>query len=154
MKSRARFAIDVAEAVAEEVGADRTAIRLSPGLTMWGIDEGAEGPDLYRHLVAELDKRGLAYLHVIHGGDGQLMGDIRRLWKRALIINRGGRPREQIGSDVASGLADLEAFGQLILANPDFVKRLKTGAPLDEPNRASFFGGAAQGYTDYPPMPA
>jgi N-ethylmaleimide reductase len=149
IKNRARFAIDVARAIAEEIGADRTAIRLSPGLTMWGIDEGAEGPALYRHLVAELDKLGLAYLHVIHTGDEQLMADIRGLWKQALVVNRPGRSRDQIGADVASGLADLEAYGQMVLANPDFVKRLQTGAPMSEPDRATFFGGAARGYTDY-----
>ena len=154
IKNRARFAIEVARAVAEEIGADRTAIRLSPGLAMWGIDEGAEGPALYRHLVPELDKLGLAYLHVINKGDEQLMADIRGLWRRALIVNRGGRSRDQIGDDVASGLADLEAYGQMVLANPDFIKRLQTGAPMNEPDRATFFGGAARGYTDYPAMPA
>ena len=152
--NRARFAIDLARAVAEQIGADRTAIRLSPGLTMWGIDEGAEGPALYRHLVSELDKLGLAYLHVIHTGDDELMADIRRLWTRALVVNRPGRSRDQIGSDVASGLADLEAYGQLVLANPDFVKRLQTGAPMSAPDRATFFGGTARGYTDYPAMSA
>ena len=116
----------------EEIGADRTAIRLSPGLTMSGIDEGAEGPDLYRYLVAELDKLGLAYLHIMHSGDEQLVGDIRARWKQALILNRPGRPRDQIGADVASGLADLEAYGQMVLANPDFVARLKTGAPMND----------------------
>jgi N-ethylmaleimide reductase len=67
--NRTRFAVEVATAIAKEIGADRTAIRLSPGITMWGIDEGAEGPALYRNLVAELDKLGLAYLHVVHAGD-------------------------------------------------------------------------------------
>ena len=152
--NRARFAIEVVSAVAGEIGADRTAIRLSPGLTMNGIDEGAEGPDLYRYLVAELDKLGLAYLHVLHIGDEQLVGEIRALWKQALIVNRPGRPRDQIGADVASGLADLEAYGQMVLANPDFVARVKSGAPMNEANRASFFGGAAQGYTDYPALEA
>jgi len=80
--NRARFAVEVATAIAEEIGADRTAIRLSPGITMWGIDEGAEGPALYRHLVAELDKLGLAYVHILHAGDEQLVGDIRALWKQ------------------------------------------------------------------------
>ena len=150
--NRARFAIEVVAAVAGEIGADRTAIRLSPGLTMNGIDEGAEGPDLYRYLVAELGKLGLAYLHVLHAGDERLLGDIRSLWKQALIVNRPGRPRDQIGADVASGLADLEAYGQMVLANPDFIGRLKTGAPMNEADRASFFGGAAQGYTDYPAL--
>ena len=154
IKKRARFAIDVARAIAEEIGAERTAIRLSPGLTMGGIDEGAEGPALYRYLVFELDKLGLAYLHVIHTGDEQLMADIRGLWKQALIVNRPGRSRDQIGADVASGLADLEAYGQMVLANPDFVKRLQTGTPMSEPDRATFFGGTARGYTDYSAMSA
>lgn len=152
--NRARFAIEVVSAVAGEIGADRTAIRLSPGLTLNGIDEGAEGPDLYRYLITELGKLGLAYLHILHAGNEQLVGDIRALWKQSLILNRPGRPRDQIGADVASELADLEAYGQMVLANPDFVARLKAGAPLNEANRASFFGGAALGYTDYPALEA
>ena len=152
--NRARFAIEVVTAIAEEIGTDRTAIRLSPGINMWGIDEGAEGPALYRYLVAELNKLGLAYLHILHAGDEQLVGAIRALWTQPLIVNRPGRPRDQVGADVASGLADLEAYGQMVLANPDFVARLKTDAPLNEADRASFFGGAAQGYTDYPALAA
>jgi len=152
--NRARFAIEVATAVAGEIGADRTAIRLSPGIKMWGIDEGEEGPALYRYLVAELDKLGLAFLHVLHAGDEKLVGDIRALSKQPLIVNRPGRPRDRIGADVASGLADLEAYGQLVLANPDFVARVKTGAPMNEADRVSFFGGAAPGYTDYPALEA
>ncbi len=152
--NRARFAIEVATAIAEQIGADRTAIRLSPGIAMWGIDEGAEGPTLYRYLVAELNKFGLAYVHILHHGDEQLVGDIRARWKQSLILNRPGRPRDQIGADVASGLTDLEAYGQMVLANPDFVTRVKTAAPMNEADRASFFGGTAQGYTDYPALKA
>ncbi|MCX8477467.1 MAG: alkene reductase [Sphingomonas sp.] len=154
IENRARFAIEVAAAIAEEIGADRTAIRLSPGTTMWGIDEGAEGPDLYRYLVAELDKLGLAYLHVMHQGDEPLLADIRKLWKQPLILNRPGRPRDQIGADTASGLADLESYGQMILANPDFVARLKADAPMNDADRNTFFGGSAQGYTDYAALSA
>jgi len=150
--NRARFAIEVVAAMAEEIGADKTAIRLSPGLTMWGINEGAESGDLYRHLVAELDKLGLAYIHVIDNGNERLLSDIRALWKRSLILNRPGRSRDQVGCDVTSGLADLEAYGQMVLANPDFVARLKTGAPMTMADRASFFGGTARGYTDYPKL--
>lgn len=152
IENRARFAIEVATAVAEEIGADRTAIRLSPGTTLWGIDEGAEGPDLYRYLVAELDKLGLAYLHIMHLGDEPLLADIRTLWKQALILNRPGRPGEQAGSDIDSGLAEMEAYGQMVLANPDFVERLKTNAPMNAADRNSFFGGSAQGCTDYPAL--
>ncbi|MCP3447294.1 alkene reductase [Bradyrhizobium sp. CCGUVB14] len=152
--NRARFAVEVAAAIAAEIGADKTAIRLSPGITMWGIDEGAEGPDLYRHLVAELDKLSLAYLHIMHQGDDGLLADLRKLWRGKLIVNRPGRPRDHIGSDVAAGLADLEAYGQMVLANPDFIARLKSGAPLNEADRTTFFGGTARGYTDYPALGA
>lgn len=154
IKNRARLAIEIAEAIAEEIGADRTAIRLSPGSTLWGIDEGEEGPALYRYLVAELDKLGLAYLHVMHLGNDDLLQDIRKLWNQSLILNRPGRLREQIGDDVASDLADLEAYGQMILANPDFVERLQANAPFNEADRSTFFGGTEKGFTDYPALSA
>lgn len=154
IENRARFAIEIAQAIAKEIGADRTAIRLSPGTAMWGIDEGAEGPDLYRYLVAELDKLGLAYVHVMHQGNEPLLADIRKLWKGTLIVNRPSRPREQIGADVGSGLADLEAYGVMVLANPDFVERLKANAPMNEPHREGFFGGTEKFYTDYPALGA
>lgn len=149
IENRARFAVEVAKAIAAEIGPERTAIRLSPGLVMWGIDEGAEGPDVYRHLVAELDKLGLAYIHIMHAGNEELLSDIRKLWHQPLILNRPGRPRDQIGADIASGLADLEAYGQMVLANPDFAERIETNAPMNEADRSTFFGGTEKGYTDY-----
>lgn len=149
IENRARFAIEVAAAIADEIGPDRTGMRLSPGTTMWGIDEGSDGPDLYRHLVAELDKLGLAYLHVMHQGDEPLLADMRKLWKGMLILNRPGRSRDQVGADLASGLADLEAYGQMVLANPDLVDRLKSNAALNAADRNTFFGGGDQGYVDY-----
>ncbi len=154
LENRARFAVEVATAIADEIGAGKTAIRLSPGITMWGIDEGSAGPDLYRHLVAELDKLGLAYLHIMHKGNDRLLIELRKLWSSKLIVNRPGRPRDQIGSDIAAGLADLEAYGQMVLANPDFAERLKSGAALNEADRNRFFGGDARGYTDYPTLTA
>lgn len=152
IQNRARFAIEVARAVTEEIGADKTAIRLSPGTAMWGIDEGSEGPELYRHLVGVLDKLNPAYVHIMHQGNEELLTDIRKLRTGTLIVNRPGRPRDQIGADVASGLADMEAYGAMILANPDFVQRMKTGAAFNEADRMTFFGGAEKGYTDYPAL--
>ncbi|CAB3968930.1 MULTISPECIES: alkene reductase [Burkholderia] len=152
IENRARFAIEVATAIAEEIGADRTAIRLSPGTTIWGIDEGVEGPNLYRYLVAELNRLGLAYLHIMEQGNEPLLADLRKLWQGTLILNRPGRPREQVGTDVATGLADLEAYGQMILANPDFVARLKSSAPMNDADRNAFYGGTSRGYTDYPTL--
>jgi 2,4-dienoyl-CoA reductase-like NADH-dependent reductase (Old Yellow Enzyme family) len=109
---------------------------------------------LKRYLSAELDKLGLAYMHVLHTGEERLVADIRKLWKQSLILNQPGRPRDRVGADVASGLADLEAYGQMVLANPDFIARLKAGAPMNVADLATFFGGAARGYTDYPALEA
>lgn len=152
IENRARFALEIAAAISDEIGADRTAIRLSPGTSMWGINEGDEGTALYRYLIAELEKLGLAYVHIMHQGDEALLADIRKLRKGVLILNRPGRPREQIGNDVINGVADLEAYGQMVLANPDFVERIKTNAAFNEANRNAYFGGTAQGYTDYPTL--
>jgi N-ethylmaleimide reductase len=154
IENRARFAIEVATAIVEEIGAEKTAIRLSPGAPMNGIDEGTEGPDLYRYLVGELNKLGLAYLHLLHLGDEGLLADIRQSWNQTLIINRPSRPRDQIGADVAAGTADIEAYGQMILANPDFIERLKADAPLNEGDRNTFYAGGAKGYIDYPTLEA
>ncbi|AVA15114.1 alkene reductase [Sphingopyxis sp. MG] len=152
IESRARFAIEVAAAVADEIGADRTGIRLSPGMAMWGIDEGPDSADLYRHLVAELDNLGLAYLHITHDVPDDLLRELRTAWHQTFILNRPGRARDTIGSDVASGLADLESYGVMVLANPDLVERIKADAPLNEGDRASFFGGSDAGYVDYPSL--
>ena len=97
-----------------------------------------------------MNKLGLAYVHVMHLGNDVLLQDIRKLWSGTLILNRPSLPREQIGNDVSAGLADLEAYGQMVLANPDFVERLKTNAPMNPADRNTFFGGSAQGYIDYP----
>ncbi|WP_168879680.1 alkene reductase [Rhizobium sp. P28RR-XV] len=152
IKNRARFAIEVAKAISEEIGPERTAIRLSPGVPMNGIDEGPEGPDLYRYLVEELDKLNLSYLHLLHIGNEQLLADIRKRWRTVLIVNRPGRARDLIGSDVTAGNADIEAYGQFVLANPDFVSRLKAGAPFNEADRNTFYAGGAEGYVDYPTL--
>lgn len=154
IENRARFAIEVARAVAEEIGAERTGIRLSPGATLGGLDEGAEGPQLYRYLVRELNRLGLAYVHIMHLGNEALLADIRALWDRALILNRPGRALEDVGSDVKSGLADLEAYGQYVLSTPDFVERLRTGAAMNEPDRTSYYDGSPDGagYIDYPAL--
>jgi 2,4-dienoyl-CoA reductase-like NADH-dependent reductase (Old Yellow Enzyme family) len=150
--NRARFAIEVVAAVVEEIGAERTGFRVSPGGTLGDLDEGSEGPALYRYLVGELDKFGLAFLDVMHWGNEELLKEIRSLWHQTLVLNRPGRLREQIGADVAAGLADIESYGSMILANPDFPRRAQTNAPLNEVDKSTFFGGTASGYTDYPAL--
>lgn len=155
MESRARFAIEVVRAIVEAIGPERTAIRLSPGLPTGGIVEGQDNDDLYRYLAAEFGKMGIAYLHLLHIGNEALAADIRKAFGGVLIVNRPGRQRDQVGSDVASGLADIEALGTMALANPDLVERLKTGAPFNEVRKDLFYAGSgAEGYTDYPTLTA
>lgn len=150
--NRARFGVEVAAAVAAEIGADRVGFRISPGSPAGGLDEGESGPRLYRHLVSELARLGLAYLHVLHLGDEELLREVRAAWPTALLVNRAGRPREALAADIEAGLADIAPVGTWALANPDLVERLRTGAPLNEPDRATFYGGDARGYTDYPAL--
>ena len=150
-ENRARLAVEIATAIAEEIGADRTAIRLSPGNPLNDIIE-TDTHAVYAHLVGELAKLDLAYLHVMHAGDEELLRSIRDAWPATLVVNRAGRPRAEIGADIENGLADIAAVGALALANPDLVERLRTDAPLNEPDPATFYGGGEHGYTDYPTL--
>lgn len=156
LENRARFALEVVHAVADAIGPERTAIRLSPGIATGGIAEGTENDDLYRYLAAAIDKIGLAYLHLLFvRGEDPLLADLRKRFRGPLIVNRPGRRREQVGADVAAGLADIEALGVMALANPDLVRRLRTDAPFNEVRPALFYaGGGAEGYTDYPALDA
>jgi 2,4-dienoyl-CoA reductase-like NADH-dependent reductase (Old Yellow Enzyme family) len=153
IENRIRFALEVAAAVADAIGPQRTGFRISPGVPAGGLVEGEEGPELYRRLIAELDRLGLAYLHILHAGNDELLTDIRRLWRHALLVNRPGRPRERIGSDIMDGLADIETYGQMALANPDLAERIRRGAALNPANREAYYRGGAAGYTDYPALP-
>jgi len=153
LENRARFAVEVVQAIVAAVGPEKTAIRLSPGLPTGGIVEGNANDDLYRYLATEFDKIGIAYLHILHIGNEALVADIRKASSGVLIVNRPGRAREQVGADVAAGVADMEALGTMALANPDLVTRLREDAPLNEPRVPLFYaGGGAEGYTDYPAL--
>lgn len=150
IENRARFAIEVTKAVVDEIGADKTGFRISPSSTLHDIAEGEFGPDVYRYLVTELAKLDLAYLHVMHVGNEPLLKEIREIWSNPLLINRAGRPLEQLTTDLDHDLADMVPIGSWALANPDFVERIKNNAQLNEADRDTFYGGGAKGYTDYP----
>ncbi|RAN76372.1 alkene reductase [Bacillus sp. SRB_336] len=154
VENRARFALEVAAAVADEIGPDRMGIRLSPGLKIGGVDEGEDYGDLYRYLVSELATLDLAYVHLFHFGDDALLRDLRAAWPNALLVLRAGRSREDVGADVEAGLADIVPIGTWALANPDVVERLKSGAAFNEPDRSTYYTGGAAGYTDYPRLGA
>lgn len=150
--NRIRFAVEVARAISEEIGPERTAIRLSPGNTYNDIAE-TDTPELYVALVEALAPLRLAYLHVVAGRDPELVKVLRSKWSTVFLLNRPGAPIEEREADLSSGLADLISVGTMALANPDLVERLRLGAGLNDPDRTTFFGGDAKGYTDYPTLP-
>ncbi|MCR8660606.1 alkene reductase [Paenibacillus endoradicis] len=152
IENRARFAIEVTKAIVEEIGADRTGFRISPGTPLGGIDDGEHGPEVYLHLVKELAKLNLAYLHVMHLGNETLLQNIRKIWMNPLLVNRAGRALADLSVDIDTGLADIVPIGAWSLANPDLVERLKKGAPLNAPDPTTFFSGGSKGYTDYPTL--
>lgn len=146
-----RFAVEVAHAVADEIGPERTGIRISPGSTFNDIVE--RNPDrVYTALLRALAPLGLAYLHLVHSGDDRLTAALRGAWPGTLILNRAGADIRTRARDVETDLADLVSVGALALANPDLVERLRTGAELNRPDRATYYGGDHRGYTDYPPL--
>ncbi len=151
--NRIRFAVEVASAVADEIGADRTGIRISPGNPFNDVVED-DVPKLYGALMGALASLDLAYLHVAHGEEEDLLRDIRSTWPGVLVLNRGGAGIEARARDIEEDLADAVAVGAMVLAAPDLVHRFKTGAPLDGPDPASFYGGDWRGYTDHPTLPA
>jgi 2,4-dienoyl-CoA reductase-like NADH-dependent reductase (Old Yellow Enzyme family) len=152
VENRSRLALEVAAAVADEIGADRTGIRISPHGRFGGVDEGDGAGVQYRNLVAGLAELDLAYLHLLQLGDEQLLRDIRGLWPNSLLVLRAGRERADVAADVEAGLADVAPIATWALANPDIVERLRTGAALNVPDRATYYGGGAAGYTDYPTL--
>ncbi|MDN0200496.1 alkene reductase [Streptomyces sp. S.PNR 29] len=158
-ENRIRFTVEVVDAVLAEIGPERTGLRISPGNTVNGIDEGDETEALYAALVSALADRGLAYLHVgFADPDSAVYQDIREQWPGTLIANPV-LPAGQIPADggrhaaerlLAAG-ADLIALGRPFLANPDLVERLRTGAPVNPVrNKYLMYVGGETGYTDYP----
>ncbi|HKU99699.1 MAG TPA: alkene reductase [Vineibacter sp.] len=148
--NRARFGIEVAAAIADAIGPDRTGIRLSPGSRLGGIVEGDELEALYLHVIGELAGLDIAYVHIAHGGNDALLKRIRAAWPRTLLVNRINRPLAAAVADIDAGLADIAPVGRWALANPDFIERFRRGDVLNAPDPATFYSAGARGYTDYP----
>jgi N-ethylmaleimide reductase len=159
VENRARLTLAVTAAVIEEVGAERTGVRISPVSPANGIS--ATDPQAqFNYIVKQLDEMGIAYLHVVEGATGGPRDvapfdyeALRRRFKNTYIANNG-YDLELATTRLEQGLADLFAFGRPFIANPDFVERLKAGAPLANLDMATLYGGGAAGYTDYPAMAA
>lgn len=149
--NRNRFAIEVATAVAQAIGPEKTGIRLSPFGTFNDLVKFDEIPQQYEALAGELGKLKLAYLHIVAAavvGDA-LVGSIKREFGGTLILN-GGMTKEKAEAVFAAGLGELASFGSSFLANPDLPKRLQLGLALNPPSPDTFYSADAAGYTDYP----
>jgi N-ethylmaleimide reductase len=161
IENRARFLLEIAQAVIEVWGANRVGVRLSP----YGIanDSGEADPmPLYTHVIQSLSPLGLAYLHFIeprssgagraevnHQNVPSAMVLFRPIW-RGVLITAGGFTGQAAEAAIAAGHADAIAFGRIFISNPDLPRRLREGYPLTPYNRATFYGGEEAGYTDYP----
>jgi N-ethylmaleimide reductase len=159
LENRARLTLEAVDAAIAEIGAERVGIRLSPHFAGHDMaDQQAEEITLY--LARELSRRGIAYLHIAEpdwaGGpalSAAFRAQLRAEFNGALIYC-GGYTAERAEALIAGGGADAVAFGRPYIANPDLVERFRRGAPLNEPDRATFYGGAEHGYTDYPALPS
>lgn len=151
--NRIRFAVEVARAVADEIGPGRTGIRISPGNPFNDIVE-SDTAELYRALVSALAPLGLAYLHILQLADEDLLSTLRAVWPGVLMLNRPGADLATRVADLAAGRADVISVGTMALANPDLVERVRTGAQLNQPDPASFYGGTDAGYLDYATLQA
>lgn len=154
--NRARLVVEVTRAVADAVGADRTALRLSPGETRQGLEEH-DSPDVaatYAALNAGIAGLGLAYLHVLSfHPDSELVQGIRRDFGGPFVINSGFEEvttRAEAERFLVEDLGDAVAVGRPLLANPDLVRRWREGRELNAPDPATFYTPGEVGYNDYP----
>lgn len=160
IRGRNRFAIEVARATAAAIGADRVGIRLSPYGVFNSTGAFPDVEDQYITLAKELSSLGLLYIHLVdHSAMGappvpaELKTRLRSEFS-GLFILAGGFDRAGAELAIAEKRADLIAFGRPFLANPDLVERLRTAAPLNAPDMATFYVPGAKGYTDYPVLTA
>ncbi len=158
-ENRVRFLREVVAAAAEIWGADRVGVRLSP-LSAFNDMSDSDPFATFGRAATVLDGFGLAYLHLVVPGssnpdseEARITAHLRERFRGPLIAN-GGYSHEAAEETIASGRADLVSFGTSFLANPDLPERFAQAAPLNAPNPATFYGGGAAGYTDYPALAA
>ena len=155
--NRARLAVEVTRAIADAIGPDRVGIRISPAHNVQGATETdpADVEATYAALVDGIAPLGIAYLSVLADPSLDLVQRLRKDFGGVLIANDGfGQvtTRESAQALLDDDLADAVAVGRLYIANPDLPQRWQSGADLNEPDPSTFYGGGAEGYTDYPSL--
>jgi len=156
IENRTRLLDEVVRAIASEIGAERTGVRLSP-VTPANDARDSQPQPLFERAVERLDAiGGLAFVHVIEGATGGPRDNIafdyaalRAKFKGPWIANNG-YDKDSAERAIASGYADMIAFGRAFIANPDLVERLRLGVALSDLDPDTLYGGGAKGYTDYP----
>jgi len=163
IENRARLLLEVTRAVTAAVGGGRTGIRLSP-VTPANDVVDADPQLLFDYVVRELASMNLAYIHIIEGATGgprelpDRPFDYAAL--KAAYREAGGKGAWMVNNGYDQAMAenavqhgdDLVAFGKLYIANPDLVARMKQGGPFNQGNQKTWYGGGAEGYTDYPTL--
>jgi N-ethylmaleimide reductase len=161
-ENRARLVVEVVTAVAEAIGAEKVGLRISPGHQFNGIGEEV-GEDLeatYTALIDAVALLGLGYLSILASPLEplkDLVVDLRQRFGGPLLLNDGFgdvTTLDSVEELLAQGLADAVVVGRPFLANPDLAVRWQQGTELNEPDQATFYGGGAEGYTDYPTLEA
>ena len=156
IENRTRLLDEVVRAIASEIGPERTGVRLSPVTPAHDAHESQPQP-WFERAVERLDAIGpLAFIHVIEGATGGPRDNIafdyqalRAKFKGAWIANNG-YTKDTAEAAIASGYADVIAFGRPFIANPDLVERLRLGVALSDLDPDTLYGGGSRGYTDYP----
>lgn len=158
--NRIRLLSEVAERVVAVAGADRTGVRLSPNGASQGVDD-SDPEALFVPAAKRLRELGIAFLELREPGPEGTYGRtdvprlspaIRTVFDRPLVVNSDYFTREDAQAALDRGVADAVSFGRAYLANPDLTERLRQGAPLNEWDVQSWYGGGAEGYTDYPAL--
>jgi N-ethylmaleimide reductase len=157
LENRARLALEVLDAVVGAWDPAHVGIRISPLGTFNGLDDSA-GQPMGLHLAAEFAERDIAFVHLSEpdwAGGPQLDDEFRKHLREAfpgVIVGAGNYEVEKAERLIEGGFIDAAAFGRPFIANPDLPERLRLGAPLNEPEPATFYGGGAEGYTDDPAL--
>lgn len=158
IENRARFVLEVADAVIAAIGKDKVGMRLSPYGVFNDMPPYAGAHEDYCYLAEQLNQRGLVYLHLVdHASMGapevpdSMKQAIRDRFNGTLILS-GGYDAKRAESDLVAGKCELVAIGRPLLANPDLVQRWKHRAALNTPDMSTFYTPGAKGYTDYPCM--
>ncbi|HEY4403891.1 MAG TPA: alkene reductase [Xanthobacteraceae bacterium] len=161
IRNRARFPLEVTDAVVAVWGADRVGYKVSPNSGFNSMSD-SDPITTFSYFADELSRRGLLYLHATEGVTGPMAPPagtilaapvLRKRFKGALILN-GGYDADSADAAIARGDADLIAFGVPFLANPDLPVRYAKHLPLNAPDQATFYAGEAKGYIDYPVLAA